>query len=129
VVGALQGGWLRQGDPVGGSDFTLLVVAAVIIGGVALTGGEGSVYGTLLGAWIIGMLYNGFILLGVQSYWNQFFIGLVIVLVASGELALKRRDDLGEFIRSSRRRLSRRLVPQAFAGRSARRQKGGPASS
>ncbi len=113
MVGALQGGWLRQGDPITGSDFTLLVVAAVIIGGVALTGGEGSVYGTLLGAWIIGMLYNGLILLGVQSHWNQFFVGLIIVLVASGELALKRKNDLRDSLRNAQRRLSRLILRPA----------------
>ena len=99
LIGALEGGWLREGSPTTGTGFELQVIAAVIIGGVALTGGEGSIYGTVLGAAIIGMLYNGLVLIGVQGNWNQFFIGLLIVLVASGEVALKRKDDLRTFFR------------------------------
>jgi ribose transport system permease protein len=106
LVGALQAGWLKEGDPTIGSDFTLLVMAATIIGGVALTGGAGSVSGTLLGAWIIGMLANGLILLGVESNWNKFFNGLIIVLVASGELALKNKSRLRATLRTLPQRLS-----------------------
>ncbi len=113
LVGALQAGWLREGDPTIGSDFTLLVMAATIIGGVALTGGEGSVFGTFLGAAIIGMLYNGLILIGVESNWNKFFNGLIIVLVASGELVLKNKDE----IRAGLRTLPQR-VTRSFRGRS-----------
>ncbi|MDX6716852.1 MAG: ribose transport system permease protein [Baekduia sp.] len=105
LVGALQAGWLKEGDPTIGSDFTLLVMAATIIGGVALTGGAGSVSGTLLGAWIIGMLANGLILLGVESNWNKFFNGVIIVLVASGELALKNKDRLRGMLRTLPQRL------------------------
>jgi ribose transport system permease protein len=110
LVGALQGGWLREGDPTIGSDFTLLVMAATIIGGVALTGGEGSIYGTFLGAAIIGMLANGLILVGVESNWNKFFNGLIIVVVASGELLLKNKDKLRAGLRTLPQRVSRLLT-------------------
>jgi ribose transport system permease protein len=111
LVGALQVGWLREGDPTIGSDFTLLVMAATIIGGVALTGGEGSIFGTFLGAAIIGMLYNGLILVGVESNWNKFFNGLIIVLVASGELLLKNKDQVRASLRTLPQRTARVLRP------------------
>jgi ribose transport system permease protein len=104
VAGALEGGWLRSGFPTTGTGFELQVIAAVIIGGVALTGGEGSVYGTFLGVAVIGMLYNGLTLIGVQGNWNQFFIGLLIVVVGTGEVALKRRHEIRAWIARSLRR-------------------------
>jgi ribose transport system permease protein len=124
VIGALEGGWLRSGFPTSGTGFELQVIAAVIIGGVALTGGEGSVYGTFLGVAIIGMLYNGLTLIGVQGNWNQFFIGLLIVLVGSGEVALKRRDEIRNWmIRTARlsplRRLNRSSSRSTTVARSA----------
>jgi len=88
VTAALDGGWLREGDPSDGGSFTLQVIAAVILGGVALTGGAGSVYGTLLGTSIIAILTNGLVLIGVNANWNQFFIGLIIIIVAALKLLL-----------------------------------------
>jgi len=100
LVGVLQGSWLRQGDPSSGDAFTLQVIAAVILGGVALTGGSGSVYGTLVGTAIVGMLANGLVLLGVTSNATQLFVGLIIIAVASLELGLKRNSPLSRLLRS-----------------------------
>ena len=79
LVAVLQGGWLRTGQATTGSGFELLVFAAVLIGGVALTGGGGSVYGTFIGAVIIGMVTNGIILLGILGNWTRVTLGLLIV--------------------------------------------------
>lgn len=99
LIAALQGGWLLQGSPATGMGFELQVIAAVIIGGVAITGGAGTVYGTVLGVAIIGMLTNGLVLLDVEANWNQFFVGLLIVMVATGEVAIKRRDQIVRVLR------------------------------
>jgi ribose transport system permease protein len=106
LVAALQGGWLLQGSPATGSGFELQVIAAVIIGGVAISGGAGTVYGTVLGVLIIGMLANGLVLMNVEANWNQFFVGLLIVVVATAEVAINRRGEVARLFR--RARLSRR---------------------
>jgi simple sugar transport system permease protein len=59
------------------------VLAAVVLGGASLTGGAGSVGGTLLGIALLAMLQNGLILLGVSSYWSTAFTGAVILLSVS----------------------------------------------
>jgi ribose transport system permease protein len=63
-----------------GSGLELDVIAAVIVGGAALSGGEGSILGTVLGVLIIGVLRNGLVLLQISPYWQTTIIGLVIVL-------------------------------------------------
>jgi ribose transport system permease protein len=94
LTGALEGGWLREGDPSAGDTFTLQTIAAVILGGVALYGGAGSVYGTLIGTVITGMLGNGLVLLGAQASWPELFVGIIIVMVATIEVGLKRIDEV-----------------------------------
>lgn len=62
-----------------GSEFALDAIAAVVIGGTSLSGGEGSVWGSLIGAALMGVIRNALILLGVNVYWQSVAIGLVIV--------------------------------------------------
>lgn len=63
-----------------GSGLELDVIAAVIVGGAALSGGEGSILGTILGVFIIGVLRNGLVLLNISPFWQTTIIGLVIIL-------------------------------------------------
>lgn len=66
-----------------GSGFELDAIAAVVIGGTSLSGGEGSVIGSLIGAALMGIISNALILLGVNVYWQAVVIGVVIVLAVS----------------------------------------------
>jgi erythritol transport system permease protein len=52
----------------------------VVVGGAALTGGRGNIRGTLLGAFVIGFLSDGLVIIGISSYWQTVFTGGVIVL-------------------------------------------------
>ena len=70
---------LNISSPIAGIGFELNAIAAVIIGGTSLSGGRGSVIGTLLGAFIIGVLANGLILIGLSDFLRQMITGVVII--------------------------------------------------
>ena len=71
---------LTIASPIIGIGFELNAIAAVIIGGTSLSGGRGSIIGTLLGACIIGVLANGLILIGMSDFLRQMVTGFVIIL-------------------------------------------------
>ncbi|MFW8637525.1 ABC transporter permease [Cribrihabitans pelagius] len=71
---------LSISSPIAGIGFELNAIAAVIIGGTSLAGGRGSVIGTLLGAFIIGILANGLILIGLSDFMRQMITGVVIII-------------------------------------------------
>lgn len=77
--GIVVAGNLHSADASLGAGYETEVIAAVVIGGVSMNGGEGSIWGALIGAMIIGILKNAFILLSVSSYWQSVVIGVVIV--------------------------------------------------
>ncbi|MBD3305839.1 ribose ABC transporter permease [candidate division KSB3 bacterium] len=70
---------LNAGEPIAGTGYELDVIASVVIGGTSLMGGRGSVWGTLIGALLIGTINNGMNLLGISSYWQSVVKGLIIV--------------------------------------------------
>lgn len=71
---------LNSAQPIAGINYELDAIAATVIGGTSLMGGQGSVVGTLIGALIMGVLRNGLNLLGVSSFVQQLVIGVVIIL-------------------------------------------------
>jgi len=80
VAGLILSSQLTSAGPTAGTTYELTAIAAVVIGGAALTGGRGNVRGTLLGAFVIGFLSDGLVIIGVSSYWQTVFTGAVIVL-------------------------------------------------
>lgn len=80
LAGMIESSRLMTGQPTAGQGYELQAIAAVVIGGGSLRGGEGSVLGTLTGAFIMGLLANGSDLLGISPYLQQALIGAVIVL-------------------------------------------------
>jgi ribose transport system permease protein len=82
---------LMTGQPTAGIGYELQALAAVVIGGGSLQGGEGSVVGPLIGAFIMGLLSNGSDLLGVNPYWQQVIIGGVIIAAVGFDEFRKRR--------------------------------------
>jgi ribose/xylose/arabinose/galactoside ABC-type transport system permease subunit len=74
---------LRAAEPNAATGYELDAIAATVMGGTSLFGGEGGVVGTIIGALIIATLRNGLNLLNVQSYYQQLAIGLVIILAVA----------------------------------------------
>lgn len=89
--GMIEASRLMTGQPTAGQGYELQVIAAVVIGGGSLRGGEGSVTGTLVGAFIMGLLANGSDLLGISPYVQQAIIGAVIILAVTVDELRKRK--------------------------------------
>jgi ribose transport system permease protein len=70
---------LNSAEPVAGQGYELDVIAAVVIGGTSLMGGRGSVWGTLIGALMIGVINNGMNLMGISAYFQLVVKGLIII--------------------------------------------------
>jgi inositol transport system permease protein len=82
---------LNSAEAVAGTGFELTVIASVVIGGTSLFGGSGSIFGTVIGAVLIGVLLNGLVLLGVSSYIQQIIIGLIIIAAVAFDTFAKSR--------------------------------------
>jgi ribose transport system permease protein len=80
VGGLILTSKLDSATPVAGEGFELDSIAAVVIGGTSLSGGRGSVWGTVLGALIIGVLNSGLYIMGVDPFWQKVIKGFVILL-------------------------------------------------
>ncbi|NUO84215.1 ribose ABC transporter permease [candidate division KSB1 bacterium] len=82
---------LNSAQPIAGLMYELDAIAATVIGGTSLLGGEGTLLGTLLGALLMGVLRNGLNLLGVSSFLQQVIIGSVIILAVWLDVGLRAR--------------------------------------
>jgi ribose/xylose/arabinose/galactoside ABC-type transport system permease subunit len=80
VAGIVLSSRVMSGSAATGQGYELDAIAAVVIGGTSLTGGIGSIAGTIVGVLIIGVMNNGLDLLNVSSYWQQIAKGIIIVL-------------------------------------------------
>jgi erythritol transport system permease protein len=80
MVGVIIAAELGAAHPATGETFELNAIAAVVLGGTSLMGGRGSIAGTLIGAFVIGVLADGLVLLGVSEFWQMVIKGLVIVV-------------------------------------------------
>jgi ABC-type xylose transport system permease subunit len=77
--GVILASQLKSGSPTYGGMYELYVIAAVVVGGTALAGGEGHILGALIGALIIAVIQNGMNLVGIESYTQKVVLGLVIL--------------------------------------------------
>lgn len=86
---------LNSGQPNAGLAFELQVIAAVVLGGVSLTGGVGTLFGALLGILILTVLNNGLVLLNVSSFYHDIARGIVIILAVFLDTRRRRSLDRG----------------------------------
>ena len=82
---------LNSAEAVAGTGYELTVIASVVIGGTSLFGGSGTIFGTVIGTILIGVLLNGLVLMNVSSYVQQIVIGVIIVLAVAFDTFAKSR--------------------------------------
>ena len=80
IAGAMSSSRLYAANGNWGVGYELDAIAAVVLGGTSLMGGVGSIWGTVIGALIIGVMNNGLTILGLSSFWQYVAKGVVIVL-------------------------------------------------
>ena len=83
---------LNYATPVAGTGYELDTIAAVVIGGTALSGGQGRIIGTLVGALILGILRNGLTIVNVSSFFQQIIIGSVIIIAVFADKLNEKKD-------------------------------------
>jgi ribose transport system permease protein len=86
LIGAfVQSAHLLAIDPDAGTNMNMDAIAAVVIGGTSLSGGKGTILGTVIGVLLMGILRNGLNLLGISSYWQTVTVGAIIIIAISLE--------------------------------------------
>jgi erythritol transport system permease protein len=109
TVGLLLTADLPAATPRAGEFFELNAIAAVVIGGAALSGGRGTIRGTLIGAFVIGFLVDGLVLVGVSVFWQQVIKGAVIILA----VAVDQLQQMAEKRRAMRQAAARTTGPSS----------------
>lgn len=79
IVGLVISSELVASHPMTGETFELNAIAAAVLGGTSMTGGRGKIGGTIIGAFVIGILSDGLVMMGVSSFWQTVIKGLVII--------------------------------------------------
>lgn len=79
IVGLIISSQLVAAHPMTGETFELNAIAAAVLGGTSMSGGRGKIGGTLIGAFVIGILSDGLVMMGVSSFWQTVIKGLVII--------------------------------------------------
>lgn len=90
--GILLAAKLKSSAPTVGTTFTLLVIAAVALGGTALTGGKGNILGTMLGVALVTVIQNGMNIVGIDVFWQQITFGIVVIVAVALTVDHTRRN-------------------------------------
>lgn len=93
IAGIVRTSIFGQVDPKTFTGFELKVVGAVVVGGASVSGGYGSVLGTLLGVTLMGLLENGMILLKIPTFWQKIVIGSIILFAVSIDIIRAKRTE------------------------------------
>ncbi|PRH89564.1 sugar ABC transporter permease [Labrys okinawensis] len=90
VVGLVVSSELMASHPATGESFELNAIAAAVLGGTSMSGGRGTIGGTIIGAFVIGILSDGLVMMGVSEFWQMVIKGLVIVIAVVVDQAQRR---------------------------------------
>ena len=92
VAGLLISSRLNSAQPALGPGYELDAIAAAVIGGTSLSGGRGSIMGTIIGAFIISVLNNGLRMMGVEEQWQYVVTGVIIIIAVYVDTVLRQRS-------------------------------------
>jgi erythritol transport system permease protein len=90
IVGLIISSELMAAHPATGETFELNAIAAAVLGGTSMSGGRGTIGGTVVGAFVIGILSDGLVMMGVSSFWQTVIKGLVIIAAVVVDQAQRR---------------------------------------
>ena len=90
IVGLIISSELMASHPATGESFELNAIAAAVLGGTSMSGGRGTIGGTIIGAFVIGILSDGLVMMGVSSFWQMVIKGLVIIVAVVVDQAQRR---------------------------------------
>jgi erythritol transport system permease protein len=90
LVGLIISSQLEAAHPMTGESFELNAIAAAVLGGTSMSGGRGRIGGTIIGAFVIGILSDGLVMMGVSSFWQTVIKGLVIITAVVVDQAQQR---------------------------------------
>ncbi|MGL4992382.1 MAG: ABC transporter permease [Sarcina sp.] len=92
IAGIVMAARINSGQPTAGNGYELDAIAAVVIGGTSLSGGEGSISGTIIGALIMGVLKNGLNLMNVSQNWQMLAMGVVVIGAVYMDILRKKQN-------------------------------------
>jgi ribose transport system permease protein len=102
LAGILLSGYLASADATQAPNYNLSAIAVVVVGGTSLRGGEGTLVGTALAAWLFAVVGNGLVVIGMNSYWQYVATGIIVILALvlgkvglGGEIWPRRRGTPG----------------------------------
>ena len=90
IVGIIISSELMASHPATGTNLELNAIAAAVLGGTSMSGGRGTIGGTIIGAFVIGILSDGLVMMGVSSFWQMVIKGLVIIVAVVVDQAQRR---------------------------------------
>ncbi len=99
LVGLIIASQLQAAQPNAGNTYELTAIAAVVLGGTSLFGGRGSIGGSIIGAFVISVLGDGMVLIGVSEFWQMIVKGVVIILavvIDQLQVRLQKRSSLAQ---------------------------------
>jgi erythritol transport system permease protein len=102
IVGIIISSELMASHPATGESFELNAIAAAVLGGTSMSGGRGTIGGTIIGAFVIGVLSDGLVMMGVSSFWQMVIKGLVIIFAVVIDQAQRRLQQRVTLMRMAR---------------------------
>ena len=91
LAGLFMAAQMNTGNPTIGTGWELQAVAACAVGGISLSGGSGSMIGTLLGALVMQVMYNGIVLLRIDAQVQTIMIGVIMIAAVIADLVRRKR--------------------------------------